>query len=97
MSRLNSDNCMACSEEFSFEELCSLVSAASHYRICQRCLDASDPANDYKQVKNIILGYVKFAQQISDPGVGFVGNESPAEAETNTMKNKLDNYYNTLK
>jgi len=67
MQGVRSDNCFSCGKEFSFVELCELVSTASQFRICRSCLDASDPANDYKQAKNIIYGYVKFAQQITDP------------------------------
>jgi hypothetical protein len=66
MQKIGSDNCIACGNEFSFEELCSLVSTASHYRICQNCLDASDIANDYEQVKSIIVAYVKFAEEVAE-------------------------------
>lgn len=67
MPKLDSDNCMVCGEEFSLEELSSLVASASNLRICHTCLDMSDPANDYAQVKRIISGYLKFSQQVMDP------------------------------
>jgi hypothetical protein len=67
MPKLDSDNCMVCGKEFSAEELSSLVASASYLKICHPCLDLSDPANDYAQVKNIISGYLKFSQQVSDP------------------------------
>ena len=67
MSKLNSDNCMVCGEEFSIEELSSLVASASYLKICHSCLGQSDPTNDYAQVKSIISGYLKFSQQITDP------------------------------
>lgn len=64
---LSSDNCMVCGEEFSAEELSAIVSTASYLKICQGCLDLSDPADDYADVKRIIASYLKIAQQISDP------------------------------
>lgn len=67
MSKLNSDNCMVCSGEFSSEELSSLVASASYFKICRSCLESSDPSDDYAQVKSIISGYMKFSQQITDP------------------------------
>ena len=69
MSKLSSDNCMVCSKEFFIEELSSLVASASNLKICHSCLDMSDPANDYAQVKNIISNYLKFSQQVSDPEI----------------------------
>lgn len=67
MNKLSSDNCMVCSEEFPLEELNSLVVSANYLKICFDCLNSSDPANDYAQVKRVISGYQKFSQQISDP------------------------------
>jgi len=58
---------MVCGEEFSSEELSSLVASASYLKICHSCLDRSDPSDDYAEVKSIISGYMKFSQQITDP------------------------------
>lgn len=66
MIKTNSDNCVICSREFLTAELRALV-ATSNLKTCQSCLSQSDPANDYAEVKNIISGYIKFAQQSTDP------------------------------
>lgn len=67
MLKINCDNCMVCGQEFSFDELSSLVASASYLKICHSCLSKSDPADDYAQVRNIISGYMKFSQQVADP------------------------------
>lgn len=66
MARISSDNCVVCSEEFLLNEFNSLISTKS-YKVCQACLNVSDPANDYEQVRIIIRGYLKFSQQTLDP------------------------------
>lgn len=66
MFKLNSDNCMVCGEEYSIEELRSLISACSS-KVCQACLDLSDPANDYAQAKRMIYNHMKLSQVITDP------------------------------
>jgi hypothetical protein len=63
--KTNSDNCTICSIEFPTTELRALV-PASNLKTCQSCLVQSNPADDYAEVKNIIFGYLKFAQQITD-------------------------------
>jgi hypothetical protein len=34
----------------------------TNFKVCQACLDASDPAEDYRQVRDIVYDYLKFAQ-----------------------------------
>lgn len=58
-------NCIVCAQEFEPEELQSLALYkinATNFKICQACLDKSDPEDDYKQARNIVNLYLKFAE-----------------------------------
>jgi hypothetical protein len=53
-------NCIVCAEEFDLEELQSVGSInSSSFKICQACVDMSDPADDYYQVREIINSYLR--------------------------------------
>lgn len=53
-------NCIVCAEEFSVEELQSISSInSSSFKICQACLDKSDPADDYRQARTIVSTYLQ--------------------------------------
>lgn len=68
MVKFSSDNCMVCSEEFDSDELRPIAMyGATTFKICTGCLNRSDPANDYAQVKNIVSGFMKSSQQTADP------------------------------
>jgi len=54
-------NCIVCAEEFNPDELQDVVLStinSTRFKICQKCLEMSDPANDYKQAKDIINQYL---------------------------------------
>ena len=58
-------NCIICAEEFAPEELHSTVASqvnSTYFKVCQSCLDSSDPAEDYRQVREIVNNYLKFAE-----------------------------------
>jgi hypothetical protein len=58
-------NCCVCSQEFNSEELQSVASSkinTTRFKICQACLDATDPAEDYRQARNIVSQYLWFAE-----------------------------------
>lgn len=58
-------NCIVCAKEFEPEELHSVVSSqinSTNFKVCQSCLDSSDPAEDYRQVRDIVNNYLKFAE-----------------------------------
>lgn len=58
-------NCIICAGEFNYDELHSLALSklnASKFKICQACLDKSDPTEDYAEARNIINSYLKFAE-----------------------------------
>ena len=58
-------NCIVCAGEFDCSELQSVALSKiniTRFKICQACLDMSDPADDYYQAKDIINSYMKFAE-----------------------------------
>jgi hypothetical protein len=58
-------NCIICSGEFNPEELQSVALSkinTTRFKICQGCLDMSDPAEDYRQVREIVGSYLWFAE-----------------------------------
>lgn len=55
-------NCIVCAGEFSPDELENIVSSTinvTRFKICQSCLDKSDPADDYRQARHIVGSYIK--------------------------------------
>ena len=58
-------NCIVCAQEFNSDELNSKVSSLvnfSAFKICQACLDACDPDDDYRQARNIVNSYLSFSE-----------------------------------
>lgn len=65
MTQHVSYNCIVCAQEFNDEELKSVVLSninESKFKICQACLDMSDPADDYHQARNIVNSYLKITE-----------------------------------
>jgi hypothetical protein len=63
MTESNACNCFVCSKEFNCDELQSIALSkinVTRFKICQTCLDNSDPDEDYKQVRNIISSWLWF-------------------------------------
>lgn len=63
MSHVN--NCIVCAMEFDSDELHSIALSkinVTRFKICQRCLDLSDPQDDYRQAKEVINAYLKFSE-----------------------------------
>lgn len=61
----HASNCIICAQEFNFDELHSLALSklnVTKFKVCQACLDKSDPAEDYAEARNIINSYLKFAE-----------------------------------
>lgn len=57
-------NCIVCAGEFDPEELQSIALSkinVTNFKVCQACLDSSDPEEDYREVRNIVDSYLKFA------------------------------------
>jgi len=58
-------NCIVCAQEFDPEDLQSVALSkinTTNFKVCQACLDSSDPAEDYRQVREIVNSYLKFAE-----------------------------------
>ncbi len=58
-------NCTICASEFDsgdMKEICLSNIALTNFKICQSCLDRADPTEDYKEVKDIVNTYLKFAE-----------------------------------
>lgn len=69
MTNFNSYNCFICASEFAFDELHSIALVDSNiakYKICESCLNLSNPDNDYEEVKNIVDSYLNFNQNKSE-------------------------------
>lgn len=57
-------NCIVCANEFDPDELESIALSeinVTNFKVCQSCFEQSDPAEDYRQVKDIVNSYLKFA------------------------------------
>lgn len=64
MTKVVSCNCIVCAKEFDPSELASVALSKINttvFKVCQGCLDNSDPAEDYRQVREIVDSYLKFA------------------------------------
>lgn len=58
-------NCVVCAVEFDPDELHSVALSeinVTSFKVCQACLDSSDPADDYREVRNIVNSYLKFSE-----------------------------------
>ena len=58
-------NCIVCAQEFDSNELQGIATStinSSHFKICQACLDQCDPADDYRQARDIVNSYLKFSE-----------------------------------
>jgi len=65
MTQINACNCIVCAGEFNSDELQSIALSkinVTRFKICQACLDQCDPAEDYKVAREIISGYLWFAE-----------------------------------
>lgn len=58
-------NCIVCANEFDPSELHSVALSKiniTNFKVCQACLDSSDPVDDYREVRKIVDSYLKFSQ-----------------------------------
>ncbi len=58
-------NCIICANEFDPNELQNTALSRvniTNFKVCQGCFDKSDPAEDYRQVRDIVYSYLHFAQ-----------------------------------
>jgi hypothetical protein len=65
MTQTQSCNCIVCAKEFNTDELQSVALSkinVTRFKICQACLEQCDPAEDYRQAREIISSYLWFAE-----------------------------------
>jgi hypothetical protein len=65
MTQVSACNCIVCAKEFNSDELQSVALSkinVTRFKICQSCLDSCDPAEDYRQAREIIGSYLWFAE-----------------------------------
>lgn len=58
-------NCIVCAVEFDSRELYSVALSKiniTRFKICQACLDESDPSEDYLQAREIVNSYLQFTE-----------------------------------
>ena len=58
-------NCIVCANEFDSEEFNSVVLLkinTTNFKVCEACLNNSNPTDDYREVKSIINSYTKFSE-----------------------------------
>lgn len=58
-------NCIVCANEFNPDELHNVALSEiniTSFKICEACLNMSDPANDYREVRDLVDSYKKFAE-----------------------------------
>jgi hypothetical protein len=58
-------NCIVCAEEFDASKLQSVALSkinVTRFKICQGCLNQSDPSDDYQQAREIVISYLNFSQ-----------------------------------
>jgi hypothetical protein len=58
-------NCIICSREFAPDDLQNVVLSeinTTPFKVCEACLDYSNPMDNYLEVRNIVNSYLKFAQ-----------------------------------
>jgi hypothetical protein len=64
-TKVSACNCIVCAQEFNSDDLQSVALSkinATRFKICQACLDQSDPAEDYRQARDIVGSYLWFAE-----------------------------------
>jgi hypothetical protein len=65
MTQVENCNCIVCAQEFNPGELQSIALSkinTTRFKICQACLDLCEPEDDYRQARDIVDGYLKFAE-----------------------------------
>lgn len=60
-----SHNCIVCATEFDPDELHNVKLSeinVTRFKICENCLNLSNPENDYQEVKSIVKTYLKISE-----------------------------------
>lgn len=66
MTQQVSYNCIICAQEFDDTDKLHAIALSdiniTKFKICQACLNISDPADDYYEVRNIVNSYLKITE-----------------------------------
>lgn len=57
-------NCIICAAEFNPDDLHNIKLSEiniTRFKICESCLNKSDPEHDYKEVKDIVRAYIEYS------------------------------------
>lgn len=68
MTMTESDNCIVCAEEFTTSELKGVALSTlniTRFKICNNCLNHSDPADDYREVRSVINSFLNIDNILS--------------------------------
>lgn len=58
-----SHNCIVCAEEFNPDDLHNVKLSEinfTRFKICEDCLNLSDPTDDYQSARDIVNEYIKY-------------------------------------
>ena len=67
MTERYSHNCIVCADEFDSSELHSEALSrinATRFKVCAKCLEMSNPEEDYKEVRDIVKSYLKTSSRV---------------------------------
>jgi hypothetical protein len=65
MTQVSACNCIVCAQEFNSDELQSVALSkinVTRFKICQACLEQSNPAEDYREARDLVSSYLWFAE-----------------------------------
>lgn len=61
------DNCLICAQEYSMDELKPVALSTfivTKFKICATCLNSSDPADDYREVRGIVNAFFNMDEKL---------------------------------
>lgn len=61
-----SDNCLICAQEYPMADLKPVALSTvnvTKFKICVKCLNSSDPADDYREVRSIVNAFFKMDEK----------------------------------
>lgn len=71
-------NCIVCANEFEPDQMESVALSKINitaFKICNNCIDQCDPADNYRQARDIVNSYLKFSETKNFSDVLSILNE----------------------
>ena len=65
MIETESCNCIVCAKEIDSDTSLSVALSkinVTNFKICQACLDSSNPEEEYRQVREIVNSYLRYSE-----------------------------------